>query len=139
MRVAGSRCSRRAIDPARRRKQIAGAAAGLRRRRVFRAALLLSAIAAVGLGLVIAGTRGSTRWVDPARAHVRAGWGGECGLAARPDRKERRGICRPPNGGYYCYYARTSDVRAWSENPIRFDRDCRRAKAALIEAGIIRA
>ena len=105
--------------------------------------MLLSAavVAGVVVGFVRTGglvrTGGPRPWVDATRAHTRPGWGGTCGLAARPDRRERRGICRPPNGGYYCYRARTNDVRLWSENPIRFDGDCERAKMALIEAGII--
>ena len=98
--------------------------------------MLLAAgvVAALVVRLVHRG--GDQGWIEPTRAYVRAGWGGTCGLATRPDRRARRGICRTPNGGYYCYTARTTDVRSWDENPMHFDGDCDRAKKALVEAGI---
>ena len=129
-------CGRPTLDNVR-KGDSARSALGARRGPWLTVVVLLLALLVVGLAVAFVGMRSGARWVDPTRARVRRGWGGACGLAARPDHREHRGICRPPNGGYYCYHARTSDVRLWSENPIRFDGDCKRAKTALIKAGII--
>ena len=109
---------------------------GLRRRGWLVAAVVVAAGAVAALVVGLGREGPERRWLEPTRAYVRVGWRGTCGVATRPDRRAQRGICRTPNGGYYCYTARTTDVRLWDENPIRFDGDCERAKAALTDAGI---